>query len=135
MSNFAYDVINSESVTDDSYRASFNSIVGGTVQSGLGIMTLSSDWASQLMEDRIAMIMAGIDTSPAGQMMANADQVIYETDSTNQKTQVNAAEQGLHLDQSDISLVNQEREQSLQAGEGISNFFAAMNNATKQKLG
>lgn len=134
MSNFAFDLFNALSINDDSYRSGFNSDVSATMTQGLGLMTLSVSWANQLMEDRINMINYSMNPDPGTQMLANAAQVIYNTDSTEKDTQTNAMQQGLQLDQSQINSDNDNRSQNFSSEEGMANFFAIETNMIQVKL-
>jgi hypothetical protein len=134
MSNFAFDLYSALSVNDDSYRSSFDSDVSATMAGGLGLMTYTTGMATQLMTDRINMVSASMNPDPGSQMLANADQIIYNNDSAKKDMQTNAMQQGLKLKQSSINSDNQNRQANFSSAEGISSFFGAETNMFKTKF-
>ncbi len=134
MSNFGFDIYNALNMRNDACISNFNTDVGLTATSAIGLMTYTTAMTTELCDIQLQMVMASMDPDPGQQMLAQSYQELYNSKGSEKDTKCTQIQSQVKLGQQQTTDDNQNRTAAFNLAEGFGSFWSAVNGLVKQKI-
>ncbi|MBS3903908.1 MAG: hypothetical protein KGZ39_01110 [Simkania sp.] len=119
--------------TDSADTTKFVADSANTMGLAISLMVLEGQWAGQLEQDRIQYVIDSINPDPSTALLAQSDQVTYNTDAMKKDSQCNLVQISVKTSQSNVSSDNSNRQAVFGVTQGVNGALSLANSLIKAK--